>query len=64
VGYPVAVKAQAAALSHKTESGGVVLGVADETALRREWATLRENVARAQPRLGPGSAYRFGRNMG
>jgi len=51
VGYPVAVKAQAAALSHKTEAGGVILGVADEAALRLAWGTLTENVARAQPGL-------------
>ena len=51
VGYPVAVKAQAAALSHKTEAGGVILGVADEAALRHAWGTLTENVARAQPGL-------------
>ena len=51
VGYPVALKAQAAALSHKTEAGGVILGIADEAALRREWDTLVANVARAQPGL-------------
>lgn len=51
VGYPVAIKAQAVALSHKTEAGGVILGVADESALRREWAALIANVARAQPGL-------------
>jgi acyl-CoA synthetase (NDP forming) len=51
VGYPVALKAQAAALSHKTEAGGVLLGVEDEAALRRAWRTLADNVARAQPHL-------------
>ena len=35
VGYPVALKAQAAALSHKTEAGGVLLNLADEAALAR-----------------------------
>src|SRR5262245_8880 len=34
IGYPVALKAQAAALAHKTEAGGVVLNLTDEGALR------------------------------
>jgi succinyl-CoA synthetase beta subunit len=51
VGYPVAMKAQAAALSHKTEAGGVVLGVADEAGVRGAWRMLAQNVARAQPGL-------------
>ena len=40
IGYPVAMKAQAAKLEHKTEAGGVVLGVADADEVRRAWATL------------------------
>jgi acetate---CoA ligase (ADP-forming) len=51
IGYPVAMKAQAAALAHKTEAGGVLLNIADEAALRRAWQTLHDNVARAQPGL-------------
>ena len=51
IGYPVAMKAQAAKLEHKTEAGGVVLGVADADDVRRVWATLHENVQRAQPGL-------------
>jgi acyl-CoA synthetase (NDP forming) len=49
VGYPVALKAQAAALSHKTEAGGVTLDLADEAALRVAWATMQQNVKRAAP---------------
>ena len=49
VGYPVALKAQAAALSHKTEAGGVMLNLADEAALRVAWATMQHNVQRAAP---------------
>src|SRR5262249_41091684 len=37
VGYPVALKAQAAALPHKTEAGGVMLDLVDEGALRAAW---------------------------
>ncbi|MEA3025664.1 MAG: hypothetical protein QOF91_949 [Alphaproteobacteria bacterium] len=49
IGYPVVLKAQAAALSHKTEAGGVMLNLADEAALRAAWATLTANVKRAAP---------------
>jgi acetate---CoA ligase (ADP-forming) len=49
VGYPVALKAQAAALSHKTEAGGVMLSLADETALRSAWETMQRNVKAAAP---------------
>ncbi|MGZ3322566.1 MAG: acetate--CoA ligase family protein [Xanthobacteraceae bacterium] len=49
IGYPVVLKAQAAALSHKTEAGGVILNLADESAVRSAWDTLVENVKRAAP---------------
>ncbi len=49
VGYPVALKAQASALAHKTEAGGVILNLADAGALREGWAKLHANIARAQP---------------
>jgi acyl-CoA synthetase (NDP forming) len=49
IGYPVVLKAQAAALSHKTEAGAVALNLADETALRAAWETTMRNVARAAP---------------
>lgn len=45
VGYPVALKAQAAALSHKSDAGGVILGIADEAALEAAWQRLYGNVA-------------------
>jgi acyl-CoA synthetase (NDP forming) len=49
IGYPVVLKAQAAALSHKTEAGGVILNLAGEAALRAAWDTLTQNVKRAAP---------------
>jgi acyl-CoA synthetase (NDP forming) len=49
VGYPVALKAQAAALTHKTEAGGVMLNLADEVALRAAWATMQQSIKRAAP---------------
>jgi acyl-CoA synthetase (NDP forming) len=51
VGYPVAIKAQAGALAHKTEAGGVLLGICDAKGLRDAWQVLQGNVARAQPGL-------------
>ncbi len=39
ISYPVVLKAQSAALSHKTEAGGVMLNLADETALRSAWTS-------------------------
>jgi acyl-CoA synthetase (NDP forming) len=49
IGYPVVLKAQAAALSHKTEAGGVALNLADEAGLRAAWDQTMRNVARAAP---------------
>jgi acyl-CoA synthetase (NDP forming) len=49
IGYPVVLKAQAAALSHKTEAGGVMLNLADEAALRAAWAAMMASVKRAAP---------------
>ena len=42
IGYPVAAKIQSAALPHKTDVGGVVLGLADEAALRGAFSDLTE----------------------
>ncbi len=44
IGFPVVLKAQAAALSHKSDAGGVILNLRDETALRDGWTTLMANV--------------------
>ena len=51
IGYPVVIKAQAGALAHKTEAGGVVLNLADADALAAAWTRLHANIARAQPSL-------------
>jgi acyl-CoA synthetase (NDP forming) len=51
IGYPVALKAQAAALAHKSDAGGVALGIADAGALEAAWTQMRERVAAAQPAL-------------
>lgn len=51
IGYPVALKAQAARLAHKSEAGGVLLGIGDEAALHTAWQQLHDNVARADAAL-------------
>lgn len=45
VGYPVALKAQSEALSHKSDAGGVVLNLQDETALTAAWHAMHERIA-------------------
>src|SRR5262249_32919166 len=49
--YPVAVKALAAELAHKTEAGGVMLNVADGDALIAACRHIREKVAATGPRV-------------
>jgi acyl-CoA synthetase (NDP forming) len=43
-GYPVAVKALSNAISHKTDAGGVILGVKNEEALRAAVEQIRHDV--------------------
>ena len=49
IGFPVVLKAQAAALMHKSDVGGVAVGIADEAALRAAWDTMTARVAAARP---------------
>ncbi|MGR9178870.1 acetate--CoA ligase family protein (plasmid) [Rhizobium leguminosarum] len=51
IGYPVVIKAQAASLMHKSEVGGVLVGIRDETGLREAWQRLHANVAKAKQDL-------------
>ncbi|WP_043837891.1 acetate--CoA ligase family protein [Muricoccus aerilatus] len=50
--YPVAVKILHHAIPHKTELGGVVLGVASDTALAEAAGWIVESVAAHRPTLG------------
>lgn len=51
IGYPVVLKAQASALAHKSDAGGVILNLADSDALAQGWEQLHANVAKARPGL-------------
>lgn len=51
VGYPVVLKAQSAALSHKSDAGGVVLNLHDAAALAEGWTRLHGNIAHHRPGL-------------
>lgn len=51
IGYPVALKAQAAALAHKSDAGGVILNIGDANALRAAWQKLNADVQKAKPGL-------------
>ena len=44
IGYPVAMKAQASALGHKSDAGGVLLALADADAVRAAWQEIHANV--------------------
>ena len=45
IGYPVVLKAQAVELPHKSDAGGVMLGIDSESALIESWTTLHKNIA-------------------
>jgi len=51
IGYPVALKAQSAELAHKSDAGGVILGIADTAALAAAWQRVHDNIAAARPGL-------------
>ena len=54
-GYPVAVKALASELAHKSDAGGVLLDVDGAEALGAAIAELRDNLARRDPGLARAS---------
>lgn len=53
LGYPVAMKVLSAALPHKSDVGGVFLGLGDEAALRAAYDQLYANIARHAPGVTP-----------
>jgi acetate---CoA ligase (ADP-forming) len=51
IGYPVAMKIQAKELPHKSDVGGVILGIRDADALRQSWDQMRATVGAVRPDL-------------
>jgi acyl-CoA synthetase (NDP forming) len=49
LGFPLALKVQSQALSHKTDVGGVILGLQNADDMCSGWQRLRDNVAKAAP---------------
>jgi acyl-CoA synthetase (NDP forming) len=49
IGYPVALKLQAAAMPHKSDAGGVMLDVSDPAALATAWHRMHESVLAHHP---------------
>lgn len=50
IGFPVVLKILSPDILHKSEIGGVLLGVADEAAVRAGFATLIERAGQAAPK--------------
>jgi len=49
IGYPVALKLQAAALPHKSDAGGVMLNIGDPAALATAWRGMHQSVLGHHP---------------
>jgi acyl-CoA synthetase (NDP forming) len=49
IGYPVALKLQAAALPHKSDAGGVMLNIGDPAALATAWHGMHQSVLGHHP---------------
>jgi acetate---CoA ligase (ADP-forming) len=51
IGYPVALKVVSEEILHKTDAGGVMLGITSDSALRASYEQLAINVKKAAPTL-------------
>ncbi|MBN1570832.1 MAG: acetate--CoA ligase family protein [Acidobacteria bacterium] len=51
IGYPVALKVVSEEILHKTDAGGVMLGIASDSALKGSYKQLAANIKKAAPRL-------------
>lgn len=49
LGYPVALKIQSPDIPHKSDAGGVALGLADAAAVRDAWAAMLARIAERLP---------------
>jgi acyl-CoA synthetase (NDP forming) len=51
IGYPVAIKVVSEEILHKTDAGGVILGIASDSDLKGSYEQLAANVKKAAPNL-------------
>ncbi len=49
IGYPVVLKLVSTEVQHKSDIGGVILGIASDEAMRAAYGRLAQNLARARP---------------
>ena len=53
IGFPVVLKVVSPAITHKSDAGGVAVGLRDEAALQAAWQTMTARIAAAFPGLQP-----------
>jgi acetate---CoA ligase (ADP-forming) len=51
IGFPVALKVVSEEILHKTDAGGVMLGIASDSALKGSYEQLAANIKKAAPNL-------------
>jgi acetate---CoA ligase (ADP-forming) len=51
IGYPVALKVVSEEILHKTDAGGVMLGITSDSALQASYEQLAANIKKAAPNL-------------
>jgi acyl-CoA synthetase (NDP forming) len=49
IGYPIVLKLVSAEVTHKSDIGGVILGIRSEAELRSAYSRLQQNFAKARP---------------
>src|SRR5205085_10060610 len=49
IGFPLVLKVLSTAVTHKSDIGGVILGIKSEDELRAAYARLEQNFAKARP---------------
>jgi acyl-CoA synthetase (NDP forming) len=49
IGYPVVIKVVSAQILHKSDIGGIVLGIGSDSALEKSYAQLVDNVRKVTP---------------
>jgi acetate---CoA ligase (ADP-forming) len=52
IGFPVALKVASADISHKSDVGGVALGLVDETSVLQSYSMIMDNVRAVRPGVG------------